>query len=141
LGFVLVGCAVAASEVAMAFATQRTAPAHLVQITLEHPRLLKAARLKNDSDKLITSYRIGWANIRPNGIEMRQGTLTSVPRGINPGDVHVVSDQSVPFDESIQSIIFLVAEVNFADGNHWHVQIEDIAHEAGLFSKLTADGR
>jgi hypothetical protein len=126
----------------MTFAIQRTAPAHLVRVTLERPYVLKAARLKNDSDKLITSYRIGWAYIHPNRIEIRQGSLINAPGGIRPGDVHDVSAvfsariwRGEFFDESIQSVIFLVTEINFSDGSDWHVHIEDIAHEAGLFSK------
>ena len=93
---------------------------------------MKAARLKNDSNKPIASYRIGWAYVRPNGIDLHKGALMSVPMGIKPGDIHDVSDQAVPFDERAQSVIFFVAELGFADGSDWKVDIEDIAHEAGL---------
>ncbi|SRR5216683_378696 len=132
VAFVLVGCAVAATRVAMVLAMQRTAPAYLVQTTHGYPNLLKAARLKNDSNKPIASYRIGWAYVRPNGIDLHKGALMSVPMGIKPGDIHDVSDQAVPFDERAQSVIFFVAELGFADGSDWKVDIEDIAHEAGL---------
>ena len=132
VAFLLIGCAAAVTEVAMVMATQRSAPSHLVQIALEHPNLLKGARLKNDSGKPIASYRIGWANVRPNGIELRRGSLVTVRRGIKPGDTNDIPDQVVPFDESAQSVMFFVAEVTFADGTNWEVDIKDIAPEAGF---------
>jgi hypothetical protein len=88
--------------------------------------------LRNDSDNRIVSYRIGCANIRPNGIELRKGALISVRGSIKPGDVHDAAGQAVSFDENAQSVIFFVAELTFADGSVWNVNIEDIAQEAGL---------
>jgi hypothetical protein len=116
----------------MVMATQRAAPAHLVHIALEQPNLLKSARLKNDSGRPITSYRIGWANVRSNGIELRRGNLFSVRKEIKPGDTNEIPDQVVPFDESAESVIFFVAELTFADGSNWEVDIKDIAPEAGF---------
>jgi hypothetical protein len=132
VAFLLLGCAVAVTEVAMVMATQRSAPAHLVQIALERPNVLKGARLNNGSGKAIASYRIGWANVYPNGIEIRRGGLVTVRRGIKPGDTYDVPDQAIPFNESAQSVIFLVAEVTFADGCNWDVDIKDIVPEAGF---------
>jgi hypothetical protein len=113
VAFLLIGCAVAGTDVAMMMATQRSASAHLVKIALEPPNALKSARLNNDSAKWITSYRIGWANVYPNRVELRPGNLFTVPRGIKPGAAQDVGDQTIPFDESAQSVIFLVAEVSF----------------------------
>jgi hypothetical protein len=127
----LVGCAVAATEVGMVIATQRAAPAHLVRGALGRPNLL-TAQLENDSDNRIVSHRIGWLNVRPYGIELRKGVLISVRGRIKPGDIRDIADQAVSFDESAQSVIFFVAELTFADGSVWNVDIEDIAHEAGL---------
>jgi hypothetical protein len=132
VAFLLIGCAVAGTDVAMVMATQRSAPAHLVQIALEHPNILKGARLNNDSAKAISSYRIGWANVYPNGVELRRGSLVTVRRGIKGGDAQNVPDQAIPFNESAQSVIFFVAEVTFADGSNWEVDIKDIAPEAGF---------
>jgi hypothetical protein len=132
VAFLLIGCAVAGTDVAMVMATQRSAPAHLVQIALEHPNVLKGARLNNNSGKAIASYRIGWANVYANGIEIRRGSLVTVRRGIKTGDTHDVPDQVIPFNESAQSVIFLVVEVTFADGSNWQVDIKDIAPEAGF---------
>jgi hypothetical protein len=132
VAFVLMGCAVAITDVAMVMATQRSAPAHLVHIALEHPNILKGARLNNDSGKAIASYRIGWANVYPNGIEIRRGSLVTVRRGMKPGETYDVPDQVIPFNESAQNVIFLVAEVTFADGSNWQVDMKDIAPEAGF---------
>jgi hypothetical protein len=132
VAFLLIGCAVAGTDVAMIMATQRSAPAHLVKIALEHPNALKSARLNNDSAKWITSYRIGWANVYPNRVELRPGNLFTVPRGIKPGAAQDVGDQTIPFDESAQSVIFLVAEVSFGDGSNWEVDIKDITPDAGF---------
>jgi len=37
--------------------------------------LLKASQLENRVDKPITSYRIGWAYLRPEAISLHQGAL------------------------------------------------------------------
>ena len=132
LAFILVGCAVAAASVTMEIAMQRGAPAHLVQTTHGYPSLLTAARLKNDGKKLITSYRIGWAYLRPDGIEFHVGVLMNVPASLKPGDINDVSDQAIPFDARAQSVIFFVAELSFADGSRWTANNADITPEAGL---------
>lgn len=132
LAFILVSCAVAAASVAMKIAMQRSAPAHLVQTTHGYPSLLTAARLENDGEKPITSYRVGWAYVRPHGIDFHIGVLMNVPAGIKPGDIHDVSDQAVPFDARAQSVIFFVAELSFADGSRWTANNADIKPEAGL---------
>jgi hypothetical protein len=128
----LIGCAVAVNDVQMVMATQRSAPAHLVQIALAHPNVLKGARLNNDSGKAIASYRIGWANVYSTGIDLRQCGLVTARKGIKPGDTQDVPDQVIPYNESAQSVIFFVAEVTFADGSNWQVDIKDIAPDAGL---------
>ena len=133
VAFILVGRAVVAIEGPLIWtATQTTAPAHLVRFALGRPHLSRAllkAELKNDSDSPIVSYRIGWANVHPKEIELRKGTLISV-RGIKPGSVDDVPDQTVPFDASAERVIFFVAELAFADGSRWKANDEDIEHEA-----------
>lgn len=128
----LVGCAVASTHVAMVIAPQDNAPARLVQTTHGLSDLLTAARLKNGSDKRIRSYQIGWAYVRPNGIEFHMGVLMRVPAGIKPGHVHDVVDQAVPFEGSAERVIFFVAEVTFADGSHWKADHDEIQRVAGL---------
>jgi hypothetical protein len=130
----MVGCGLdpTPTGVDMVQAMQRTAPAHLARITFGYPNLLKVAQLKNESRKPITSYRIGWANVHRDGIELHRGDMTSVPGGIEPGHMHDVSDQMIALDERAQSVVFFVAEVSFADGSNWKIDIPNIAHEAGL---------
>src|SRR5882762_837280 len=99
VAFLLIGSAAAVTEVAMVMAKQRSPPAHFVRTALEHPNVLKGARLNNDSGKAIASYRIGWANVYPNAIELRRGSLVTVRRRIKPGDTHDVPDQAIPFNE------------------------------------------
>jgi hypothetical protein len=59
--------------------------------------------------RVTTPYRIGWANVRPNGIELRKGPLISLRGKIKPGSIDDVSDQAVPFDASAERVIFFVA--------------------------------
>ena len=129
----LVGHAVPAAEAPLILiATQTTAPAHLVRVALGHPHLSKAqlkAQLKNDSNSLIVSYRIGWANVHPKAIELRKGAIITV-RGIKPESVDDVSDQTVPFDASAERVIFFVAELAFADGSRWKANDDDVEHDA-----------
>ena len=133
VAFLLVGRAVAATEVPLIWiATQTTAPARLVRIALGHPHQSKAllkAELKNEINSPIVSYRIGWANVHPKDIELREGALIRV-RGIKPGSVDDVSDQTVPFDASAERVIFFVAELAFADGSRWKANDDDVEHDA-----------
>ena len=138
VAFILVCCTVAAASVAMVIARQSGAPAHLVQTTHGLSDLLTAARLKNDSDKAIASYRIGWAYVRPNEIEFHIGVEMNVPPSIKPGTVHHVSDQNIAFDTRAEEVIFFVAELTFADGTGWKANNEDIKHE---FYKALDEGR
>ena len=130
--FLVIGGAVAAAQVAMVMATQHTAPARLVRIALEQPNVLTGAQLRNDSGKPIASYRIGWANIYPNGLQLRRANLISVRKGVKPGDIQDVPSQAIGFDEGSQNVMFFVAEVTYADGSNWQVDLKDIAPEAGF---------
>lgn len=125
----LLGYAVAASSVGMLIARQRGAPARLVQTTHGISDLLKSARLKNDSEKAIASYRIGWGYVHRKGIEFHIGVPTNVPPGIKAGAIQNVPDQAVPFDAGADGVVFFVAEITFTDGSNWKASNSDIEHE------------
>jgi hypothetical protein len=116
----------------MLIARQDGAPARLVQTTHSVTDLLTAARLKNVGEKQISSYRVGWAHVRQNGIEFHAGPWISVPAGIKPGIVSDVPDQSIPFDVRAERVVFFVAELKFADGSRWKAPKQDIERTARL---------
>jgi hypothetical protein len=107
-------------------APQARAPAQLVSTAYGFPDLLMAARLRNRSGKTIISYRIGWGYVRPNAIDFYTGTLMSVPGGVKPGRIQNVPSQSVRSDPRAEQVIFFIAELTFADGEHWTAKRKDI---------------
>jgi hypothetical protein len=132
VAFLLICCDVASASVAMLLATQDGAPARLVQTTHGYPNLLKAARLKNFSDKPIVSYTIGWGYVRPKGIEYHAGVPMKVLDAIKPGVVYKVLDQAVAFDSQAEDVIFFVAAVTFADGSRWKANLKEVERTSGL---------
>lgn len=128
----LVCCAFAADSVGvgMLIARQRGAPARLVQTTHGISDLLKSARLRNDRDKAISSYRIGWAYVYPNEIKFNVGVPMNVSPSIKARTVHKVPDQAVPVDARANDVIFFVAEVTYVDGSRWQASNGDIEHDA-----------
>ena len=105
---------------------QEKAPAQLVPPTAHGLDLLTAATLKNRSEKTIIAYRIGWGYVLQNGIEFHTGGLMSVPAGVKPGSMHHVPGQGVHLAPGAEQVIFFVAELTFANGDHWTAKKKDL---------------
>jgi hypothetical protein len=112
--------------IGLVIAPQEKAPAQLVSPTTHGFDLLAAATLKNRSEKTIISYRIGWGYIVQNGIEFHTGALMSVPAGVKPGRTHNVPAQGVDFPPGAEQVIFFVAELTFANGDHCTAKKKDL---------------
>jgi|ERR1039458_3332030 hypothetical protein len=91
---------------------------------------LMAATLKNRSEKTIISYRIGWGYVLQNGTEFHTGALISVPAGVKPGTIHNVPGQSIHLAPGAEQVICFVAEVTFANGDHWTAKKKDLRTRA-----------
>jgi len=118
--------------IGLVIAGQEGAPAQLVPpATHGFPDLLMAATLKNRSEKTIISYRIGWGYVLQNGMEFHTGARMSVPAGVKPGRIHTVPGQGIPLDQRAEQVVFFVAELTFANGDHWTAKKKDLrAHTA-----------
>jgi hypothetical protein len=103
----------------LVIAPQGKAPAQLISPTAHGVDLLTAATLKNRGERTIISYRIGWGFILQNGIEFHTGALMSIPAGVKPGSIHKVPAQGVHLSPQAEQVIFFVAELTFANGDHW----------------------
>ena len=105
--------------IGLLIAPQEEAPAQLVPPTTHGFDLLTAATLKNRSEKTIISYRIGWGYVLRNEIELHTGALMSVPAGVKPGRIQNVPGQGIHLAPGAEQVIFFVAELTFANGDHW----------------------
>lgn len=106
--------------IGLVIAPQQGAPAQLVPPTTHGlDDLLTAATLQNRSEKTIISYRIGWGYVLQNGIEFHTGALMRVPTGVKPGRVRNVPGQGIHLALGAEQVIFFVAELTFANGDHW----------------------
>jgi len=112
--------------IGLVIAPQEEAPAHLVPPTTHGFDLLTAATLKNRSEKTIISYRIGWGYVLQNGMEFHTGALMSVPAGVKPGRIHNVPGQGIHLAPGAEQVIFFVAELTFANGDHWTAKKKDL---------------
>jgi hypothetical protein len=112
--------------IGLVIAPQEGAPAQLVPPTTHGLDLLTAAKLKNRSEKTIISYRIGWGYVLQNGIEFHTGALMSVPAGVKPGRVRNVPGQGIHLAPGAEQVIFFVAELTFANGDHWTARKKDL---------------
>jgi hypothetical protein len=114
----------------LVIAPQKEAPAQLVPPTSHGFDLLMAATLKNRSEKTIISYRIGWGYVLQNGIEFHTGALMRVPAGVKPGRIHHVPGQGIDLAPGAEQVIFFVAELTFANGDHWTAKKKDLRARA-----------
>lgn len=122
--------------IGLVIAPQEKAPAQLVPPTAHGLDLLAAATLKNRSEKTIIAYRIGWGYVLQNGIEFHAGALMSVPAGVKPGRIHNVPGQGVHLAPDAEQVIFFVAELTFANGDHWTAKKKDLrARTSSRFCK------
>jgi hypothetical protein len=113
-------------SIRLVIAPQKEAPAQLASPSRHVSDLLIGATLKNRSEKTIISYRIGWGYVLQNGMEFHTGTLTSVPSGVKPGRIHNVPEQDIDFALGAEQVIFFVAELTFANGEHWTAKKKDL---------------
>jgi len=110
----------------LVIAPQEEAPARLVPPTSHGLDLLMAATLKNRSKRTIISYKIGWGYVLQNGIEFHTGALMSVPAGVQPARIHNVPAQGIHLAPGAEQVIFFVAELTFANGDHWMAKKKDL---------------
>ena len=112
--------------IVVAFVPQPNAPAALVESTHALSDLLQSARLKNQSQKVITSFTMGWAYVLASGPELHSGAVMNVPKGIQPREVYEVSAQAVPLRKDAKDVYFYVAAVKFGDGTDWEVRTDHL---------------
>ena len=139
--FLLLGSVAAAQEFAMFMAKQDTAPVHLTQIRLVRSNILSGAQLKNESNKRMISYRVGWGSVSPTDIVLHQGDAVDAAAGVMPGASRRVPDEAIPEDQRTRKVIFFVAEAKFADGSEWTADVKDIAKDAGLDFSISLTNR
>src|SRR5215475_3664206 len=102
----LLGSVATAQEVAMLMAKQETAPVHLTQIRLVGANILSGAEVKNESNKRMLSYRVGWGNVSPTDIVLHQGDVVDAGKGVLPGASRRVPDQAIPENQRTPKVIF-----------------------------------
>jgi hypothetical protein len=112
--------------IGLGIAPQEKGPAQLVSSTAHGFDLLTAATLKNRSKKTIISYRIGWGYVLQNGTEFHTGARMSVPAGVKPSKTCNVPAQGVDFPAGAEQVIFFVAELTFANGDHWTAKKKEL---------------
>lgn len=113
-------------SIRLVIAPQKEAPAQLVPPTRHGSDLLMAATLKNRSEKTIVSYRIGWGYVLQNEMEFHTGALMRVPAGVRPGRTQNVPGQDIDFALGADQVVFFVAELTFANGEHWRARKKDL---------------
>lgn len=79
---------------------------------------LLSATLRNQSDQLVTGYRVGWVAVYPSGKEkVGLGLSVDLPLGIRPGATIEVPAQGVSPDAvtpTAMSVVFFVTDVRTA---------------------------
>ena len=97
---------------------QPDCPVMLIESTHGIRDLLLSARLRNQSEQLVTGYRIGWVAVYPTGKEkVGLGVSVDLPLGIRPGATIDVPAQGVSADyvtEKAMSVVFFVTDVRTA---------------------------
>lgn len=99
------------------------APVSLVLATYGVRDLFLRGRIINDSRKVVSSYRVGWAFQFSTGLKFHVGEWMNIPAGLKPGAFQDVPPQNVSSNglanAGVTGVKFFVAEVKYADGSHW----------------------
>jgi hypothetical protein len=103
----------------MLIAKQSETPVMLTSTTHTLTDALAAATLKNQGNKKIIGYRIGWATVVAGKPGFKAGPWMNLPAGIDPGTAVSVPAQSIAIDSHADRMIFYVVEAKFSDGTHW----------------------
>lgn len=100
---------------------QADSPVMFIKSTHGIEDLLLSATLRNQSDQLVTGYRIGWVAVYPSGKEkVGLGISVDLPLGIRPGATIDVPAQGVSADyvtEKALSVVFFVTDVRTSPVN------------------------
>jgi hypothetical protein len=103
----------------MLIARQPDSPVQILRAQHGIPDVLESASFENRSDKVITSYRIGWATVAEGKSSFRAGEWMNVPAGISLGETATVPAQGISCDAQAEDMVFFVSEVKFSDGSRW----------------------
>jgi hypothetical protein len=106
---------------------------------------LLSAKLRNQSDQLVTGYRIGWVAVYPTGKErVGLGLSVDLPLGIEPGATIGVPAQGVSPDfvtPAAMSVVFFVTDVRTASvngdaaSNVWSPSLDKFEEQALTMTK------
>jgi len=98
----------------------------------DYKQVLKQSMLPKCFGKGACPARFSLYETRPlhyilqNGTEFHTDALMSVPAGVKPGKIHNVLGKSIHFAPGAEQVIFFVAEVTFANGDHWTAKKKDL---------------
>ena len=89
--------------------------------------VISGARINSNSDKGISYFRLGWAYVRPTGLEFQVGDTIVPYNGMHPHGTFGVEDQRVDSHGELAGVIVFLEQVMLDDGTNWkadHKQIE-----------------
>jgi len=115
-------------------APQPNCPAVLVSAVHTASDFLKSAVLRNNSEKILTGYRLGWCtSVHSQRPTYRLGKRVSLARGIGANETCLVPAQEVIIGKERNAsavTVFFIAEVFLAGAKSWKVDLREIKYYA-----------
>lgn len=102
------------------------APVEFLAATHGPDDLFSSGKLRNNSDKAVTKYRIGYFTVSENlVVDVVTGVDMNVPGKIKPAASERVPAQGVPATllTKVKGIAFFVSSVEFDDGSTWNADV------------------
>jgi len=121
-------------ETLMLFARQADDPVHIAQASFAADNSLVDALLENSSHQKIQSYRLGWAVVKKDDVRLARGIAVDVPNNVDTSASFTIRGPENAAKEDVSkhpnAIVFYIAELQFADGQHWQSDPKKIRKEA-----------
>ena len=118
----------------MLFARQADDPVHIVQASFGMENVLIDALLENTSHRKIQSYRLSWATVKKDEVRLAKGIDVDVPSNVDTSASFTIPGPENAAKEDVSkhpnAIVFYIAELQFADGQHWQSDPKKIRKEA-----------
>lgn len=126
----------------MMFLRQPLSPAQLIETKHTSKDFLEAAKLMNQGERPLTSYRIGWVAVYRSGNEVGIGLPIEALATIRKSEIATVPAQFVSPDLTKRGatfVLFFVAETRDDSGNIWRADLEKVEAQARKLESLLAD--
>lgn len=92
--------------------------------------------LQNRGEKIIRSYRVGWATVEDGKVSLHEADWVTPTVAIGANREAEVPDQQIALDKASRVMLFYISESRYEDGATWSANAADLVQEANRWAKF-----